>query len=433
MNTPICDFIRDYIQKDVTRLHMPGHKGQMPGDITEVPGADCLYHSDGIIARSQENAARLFGCAKTVYSTEGSSLAIRAMVYLTRLYAGRCPVIAAGRNAHKTFVTAAALLDADVRWLYGDTRQDLLSCAVTPKHLEVFLRENVVDAVYITSPDYLGNVADVGALAKVCHDHECLLLVDNAHGGYLRFLEQSQHPMDLGADMCCDSAHKTLPVLTGGAYLHIAKDGFLAQQAENAMSLFASTSPSYLILESLDACNRYLAEAYAQKLQSFLPKLRQLKEKLLAQGYALAGHEPLKLTLAPKSYGYTGYALAAYLAEHNMVCEFCDPDYVVLMLTPENGEEALCKLEQVLTALPAKTPILETMPPMAKPEAASSMHDALMQSARRLPASQCVGKILAAPTVSCPPAVPILVCGERVGEDALAVMKYYGIEELSVI
>ena len=433
MKTPICDFVRDYIQKDVTRLHMPGHKGQMPGDITEIPGADCLYCSDGIIAQSQENASALFGSFKTVYSAEGASLAIRAMVYLTRLYAGRRPVIAAGRNAHKTFVTAAALLDADVRWLWPGEQEDCLSCKVSSEQLEQFLRENAVDAVYITSPDYLGNVADIASLATACHRHGSLLLVDNAHGSYLRFLEKSLHPMDLGADMCCDSAHKTLPVLTGGAYLHIAKDGLLAQQAENAMSLFASTSPSYLILASLDSCNRYLAQGYPQKLQSFLPLLQRLKEKLQTQGYALAGNEPMKLTIAPKGYGYTGYQLADYLAEHNMICEFADPDYVVMMLTPENGEEVLLMLEQVLTVLPAKQPIEEKMPAMAKPEAVMSMHTALMQKTQCLPLSQCLGKVLAAPTVSCPPAVPILVCGERVSESAIAVMEYYGIETLQVL
>ena len=285
MRTPVCDFIRDYIQRNVTRLHMPGHKGLgAPGDITEVAGADVLYHAQGILRESQENAAALFGTAKTLYSTEGSSLSIRAIVYLLRMYTGRCPVIAAGRNAHKTFVTAAALLQADVRWLWSAQSTDLLSCTITPGQLDAFLQENTVDAVYITSPDYLGNVADVSTLAQVCHKHNTLLLVDNAHGAYLRFLQPSRHPIDLGADICCDSAHKTLPVLTGGGYLHIAKEGFFAQQAEKAMSMFASTSPSYLILESLDACNRYLAEAYAGKLQEFIPLVDALRARLQLAG-----------------------------------------------------------------------------------------------------------------------------------------------------
>ena len=434
MKTPICDFIRDYTEKGMTRLHMPGHKGVgAPNDITEIPGADCLYHAQGIIAQSQTNAAKLFGAAKTVYSAEGSSLAIRAMVYLLRLYTGRKPVIAAGRNAHKTFVTACALLDADVRWLWPSQKTDLVSCQITPEELEQFLQNTPVDGVYITSPDYLGNVADVAALAQVCHRHQALLLVDNAHGAYLKFLPQSCHPMDLGADLCCDSAHKTLPVLTGGAYLHIAKAGFLADHAETAMSMFASTSPSYLILQSLDACNRYLSEEYPRKLKELVPRICALKDRLEAAGYTMAGRESLKITIAPKSRGYTGTELGQLLEEHNIVCEFCDPDYLVMMVTPENSLSDLQRLEKVLCSVPQKTPILKTMPTMQRPVQAMSMHDAILQPGQKLPISQCAGRILASPTVSCPPAIPVLVCGETVTADAIAVMEYYGIQELSVI
>ena len=126
MNTPICDFVKKYAQSDSLRMHMPGHKGKAfigaePLDITEIQGADVLYSASGIIKESEENAARLFGTVKTVYSTEGCSLAIRAMLYLALLYAAECkrkPIIAAGRNAHKVFVTTCALLDFETVWLY---------------------------------------------------------------------------------------------------------------------------------------------------------------------------------------------------------------------------------------------------------------------------------------------------------------------------
>ena len=122
MDTPICDFVKDYAHNDALRLHMPGHKGQGPLgveslDITEIGGADVLYAAKGIIRRSQANAAALFGTGRTVYSAEGSSLCIRAMLYLAMLQAradGKTPRIAAGRNAHKAFMTAAALLDLDI-------------------------------------------------------------------------------------------------------------------------------------------------------------------------------------------------------------------------------------------------------------------------------------------------------------------------------
>ncbi|MBQ1207411.1 MAG: amino acid decarboxylase, partial [Lachnospiraceae bacterium] len=192
MDTPIFDFVTAYRDRKALRLHMPGHKGVgtlgvEALDITEINGADVLYHAEGIIGQSEANAAKLFGTARTVYSTEGSSLAIRAMLYLAVLWAkaeGKQPVIAAGRNAHKTFLTAAALLDIDPVWLYPNRREDILTCMITGPELEAFFTQADVipTAIYITSPDYLGNVADVRALAEVCHRYGALLLVDNAHG-----------------------------------------------------------------------------------------------------------------------------------------------------------------------------------------------------------------------------------------------------------
>ena len=122
--------------------------------------------------------------------------------------------------------------------------------------------------VYLTSPDYLGFVQDVAGLSAVCHAHGLPLLVDNAHGAYLHFLKEgSRHPIQLGADLCCDSAHKTLPVLTGGAYLHLGPSVQADEAAvRNALALFGSTSPSYLILQSLDAANAILADSFREKL-----------------------------------------------------------------------------------------------------------------------------------------------------------------------
>ena len=114
-------------------------------------------------------------------------------------------------------------------------------------------------AFYLTSPDYLGGMQDIAALSAVCDAHGVPLLVDNAHGAYLRFLPGgSRHPIDLGAAACCDSGHKTLPVLTGGAYLHLGPKAPVQEEStvRSALALFGSTSPSYLILQSLDACNR---------------------------------------------------------------------------------------------------------------------------------------------------------------------------------
>ena len=445
MNTPICDFVRQYSAREPMRLHMPGHKGQTvlgaePLDITEIPGADVLYHAEGIILESEENAASLFGTKKTLYSAEGSSLPIRAMLYLASLYAarqGKKPLIAAGRNAHKVFITAAALLDVQVQWLYGDDADDLVTCALTSRQLESYLTgcAEKPTAVYLTSPDYLGNRMDIATMARVCHDHGCLLLVDNAHGAYLNFLEESLHPMALGADLCCDSAHKTLPVLTGGAYLHVGKaaPALFAEAAESAMALFASTSPSYLILQSLDQANAYLADGFREKLKDAVQAWDRVKDSLKEAGWVLTGQEPLKLTILPKARGYTGEGLAELLETQNIFCEFADPDHLVLMLPVEFGESLPGMVEAALLAIPRRTAISSGAPALHRAEAVLSPHEALFRPYRMVSTREALGKIMADPTVSCPPAIPVVSCGERIEQWAVDAMDYYGINRVRVI
>ena len=422
MNTPICDFVRAYARKDPIRFHMPGHKGKtgaqipewkgiLPLDITEIEGADVLYDARGCIRESEENASRLFGSAGTVYSAEGSSLCIRAMLYLAAMHAtlqGRRPRIAAGRNAHRVFLETIALLDLDVAWL--GTGGELLRAGIEGRELEAMFAdgEHAPTAVYVTSPDYLGNRTELSALAELCRRNGALLLVDNAHGAYLKFLETSGHPLDWGADLCC-------------------------AMMERAMALFASTSPSWLILQSLDACNARLDADYPERIRKAAGLLREAKRQLRDLGWELTGDEPLKLTLCPKSRGYTGTTLAEILREKDIICEFSDPDYLVLMMTPENSKEELERLLSVLANLPECTPIEARAPVTGQRVRALRPHEVLFRPFERIPTEESLGRILASPGVSCPPAVPIVLCGERIDEEALELFRYYGIEFCDVV
>ncbi len=443
MNTPICDFVNEYVQKDTLRLHMPGHKGVgflgvENRDITEIKGADSLFEADSIIKESEQNAGLIFG-ADTFYSTEGSSLCIRAMLYLVSLYAkkkGESPLVLSARNVHKSFVSAVSLTDVDVEWLHL-CDSNYLSCAVDADTLDKKLSymNRKPTAVYVTSPDYLGNMLDVKALADICHKHGVLLLVDNAHGAYLKFLTTSQHPLDLGADMCCDSAHKTLPVLTGGAYLHISKntDSFFAQKAKSALSLFASTSPSYLILQSLDYANRYMSESFKSELTDFVLVVDDLKDTLIRNGYTMLSDEALKITISTKYYGYTGYDFAQMLRDKNIECEFCDPDYVVLMLAVGLKKEGAEKLKCALLDIQKKSPIEKKPPKMSIPKKVMNITDAVFANSKVVSTKESIGQILSNVSVSCPPAVPILVCGERIDKSALELFEYYSIDTCEIV
>ena len=443
MSTPICDFVRRYRQSDPVRFHMPGHKGYPflgfePLDITEIDGADELFTASGVIAESEAQASALFG-AHTVYSAGGSTLCIQAMLHMAARHAatnGERPVILAARNAHKAFVNAAALLDIEVRWLYPQTQDSYISCTVTADQVSRALqgRDRRITAVYLTSPDYLGNMTDIGEVAEACHKNGTLLIVDNAHGAYLKFLPDSMHPMDQGADLCCDSAHKTLGVITGGAYLHISHTApaELHRLAKGSMSLFGSSSPSYLILQSLDAANDRMA-VFKETLSAFLPQVERLKRRLSAMGYTFAGNEPLKLTLLAKTYGYTGQQMAGFLIAGGVYPEFYDPDYVVLMLSPANTGNELSRLEQVLDDIPRKTPILSKAPQLPHPSRALSPRQAILMPSETIPAEASIGRISAAAAISCPPAVPLIICGERIDEQTVRCLRYYGADTCEVI
>ena len=444
MNTPICDFVAQYNATFPLRMHMPGHKGaSFLGmehlDITEIDGADSLFQASGIIQESESNASQLFGC-HTLYSTEGSSLCIRAMLYLCMLYAKsqkRKPLVLAPRNVHTAFVSAAVLLDFDIQWIYPESVSNYLTCNITAEQMEDYLSTTaqLPTAVYLTSPDYLGTMADINGIAQVCHRYGVLLAVDNAHGAYLKFLPESQHPIDLGADLCCDSAHKTLPVLTGGAYLHISQNApeICISQAKQALLLFASTSPSYLILQSLDRANPYLANEFQNELSSFLPHVYESKTKLQQNGYVFLGDEPMKLTLDCKAYGYTGNEVAHHLRSHGIYAEFYDPDYLVLMLTPQIGESGLNLLEKGLMALSCRKPITEAPPLPGPGKSVMTPREAALCPFESVPITECRGRILARASVGCPPAVPIVICGEEIDETAISCFTYYGIENCNII
>ena len=443
MNTPICDFVSDYAAAHTARLHMPGHKGNGPLgcealDITEVSGADDLSHPEGIILESENNASALFGTRHTFYSAGGSSQCVKAMLHLALLHRapGTSRTVLAGRNAHKAFLHGCALLDLEPKWLLPEGKSPMCACPLSPAGLDQALTEQPAPplAVYVTSPDYLGGMLDIAGLAEVSHRHGVPLLVDNAHGAYLRFLTPSRHPMDLGADLCCDSAHKTLPVLTGGSYLHVSSTALASyeHEARQAMALFGSSSPSYLILQSLDACNRRLAEGYGAQLEQTVRRLDELKAKLAAQGVPVRPGEPLKLVVDGWAAGISGYELADLLRRNGVEPEYADPDEMVLMYSADAVE---ADFQRVETAFPQFRPGNRRTPAAlpAPGERVLSPRAAMLSPWEEVPVREAAGRICAGAAVSCPPAIPIAVSGERITAEAAALMAELGLETVSVV
>lgn len=302
---------------------------------------------------------------------------------------------------------------------------------------------------------------DIAGLAAVWQGAGRALLVGNAHGAYLHFLPGgSRHPIALGAAMCCDSGHKTLPVLTGGAYLHLGPDAPVQDEAtvRNTLNLFGSTSPSYLILQSLDQCNAVLAGDYRARLAGCCAALEALRKALnetaAAHGavlpLALPGdppdREPLKLTLDAAALGCSGQALAEVLRQHGIECEYADPRYLVLMFTPENPPQDYDRLREAITACCTARPLgsapaeedtagnfADLARELAEKDPRCTIREAILAPQEVVPAEEALGRVCAMPTVSCPPAIPIVVSGEMVSREAVTLMKRYGVANVAVI
>lgn len=440
MKTPIVSFLKSYQEKSPVRMHMPGHKGAgilgFEGmDLTEIYGADELFAAEGIIKESEQNASSLFGCP-TYYSTQGSTLCIQTMCTILCQDAkskGKKPKILAGRNAHRSFIHAAALLDFEIEWLYG--KSDYLSCKIHAEDLEKAIIESLPTAVYLTNPDYLGNLLDIKSLASVCKKHNVLLAIDNAHGAYLRFFEPSLHPIDLGADLCCDSAHKTLPVLTGGAYLHLSDslNQVWKNDVKHFMEYFSSTSPSYLIMASLDAANEVLDTTFRNSLSECVRSVDGLKNTLIQHGYTILSGEPMKITISTKEFGYTGNEIANLLMECDIYPEFYDSDYIVLMPSPYNTKDDLKRLETCLCGIERKPILINKPPKLEQSKKAMNVRQALFSSSITLDVSKSLGQVCSSVTVSCPPAILPVIPGEVISESSIEVMRYYGIETVRVV
>jgi arginine/lysine/ornithine decarboxylase len=226
-------------------------------------------------------------------------------------------------------------------------------------------------------------------------------------------------------------------VLTGGAYLHISKNASpsYAEHAREMLSVFASTSPSYLILQSLDLCNAYLSDGYAEKLATCVQKTQAAKQALAKMGYATEVSEPLKIVLRTSPFGYTGEALAAYLRTELIEAEFADDSVLVLMVTPNTRDVDFERLLKAFQSLPKRTPLCQsnTSLPCRVHEQKCSIRKAILSPCERVPVEQAVGRICATPTVSCPPAIPIVISGEVITKEDVPCFLACGIDHISVI
>ena len=453
-SAPLYNALRAHIRLRRAPFHTPGHKGRLGRinsrlDLTELPDTDSLYHADGAIRAAEERAARLFGAKRTAFSAGGCSLAVQTMLCAAVKESNNNNVLFVREGLHRSAVDAMTLLDIRPRFVYRDEDRDDDYHSNLPGRIESEIINAQKDdikfsAVYLTSPNYYGQLADVAGIAAVCERYDTPLLVDNAHGSHLIAFEMNGialHPLAQGAAMTACSAHKTMAALTGGAFLNCGDERF-AGRLKRDMAVFGSTSPSYLIMASLDlAVSDMLSGGM---LSGEIMAYRQLARKaeglrMLAKSKGMetpAGLcDPCRLTLFTRPVGMTGTQAGEYLRDNKIEPEYADESAAVLILTPRNSPGDLRRLERAITRMPVTPPL----PPAdnhinkIRPKTSMSPRAAAFSSTRRLPTSESAGKIAAEAVCPCPPGRPVVIPGEVIGEPAKELLIRYGICEIDVV
>lgn len=445
---PLWTALERIRREDLARFYMPGHKGRMPApftqaapyDVTEIAGADSLYECTGAIRALEEEMADLYRVGDCLLSAGGSTLCIQTMLYLARSWGS---TVICGRIIHRSAVAAMGLLGLDPCWLPGriaSRREGIPGIALppTPEDVEAAIAAHPdAGTVYITSPDYFGQLANIADIADVCHRHRKVLMVDNAHGAHLGCFRAALHPMSQGADFCCDSLHKNLPALTGAAVLHLADPAFY-QKAKYAMSLFGSTSPSYLIMLSAENALETLARNQASywELSNTVEEVRREAGELgydVIKGFV---RDPIRLAVGFESFGHTPESFGKFIRSRGVEPEYLDRNVCVFMFSPANTSTEIDRLRSALAGAVKgirRQPELRYPTTIRLPRQILSVGEAMSRREKELPAEACVGKVSARVVSSCPPGIPMLVPGEEISAQTVKFLQSSGVTSIWVV
>lgn len=279
----------DYTRRGMSPFHTPGHKNKFfkklfnKLDYTELEDTDDLYNPKGAILETEKEASKIFESGCTLISAGGCTLCIQAML---SVFCEKKSKILCSRLVHRSSINTMAILDLEPVFILPKIDPVLnFYSQITVEDVELYLKKyKDIKTVFLTSPDYYGNIADIKNISLVCKKYNVPLLVDNAHGSHLAFLKKNVHPLFLGADATTDSLHKTLPVLTGGALLHL-KDKTLYKKAKYFMEFFGSSSPSFPIMASIDLCLNWLKKHGKKEFLKLEEKVYLIK--ILAKNHGL--------------------------------------------------------------------------------------------------------------------------------------------------
>lgn len=426
-----------YERRDAARFHMPGHKGSgLAGfwrpelalwDVTELHNTDNLHAPAGAIANAEKIMAQAYDAKASFFVVNGATNAVQAMIFSL----GEEDKLLLSRDCHRSAVNGAALRGIETCYISPEyeTKSGLLGM-VTPEALDYALAQTGATAALITSPNAYGFCADISGLAKAAHKHGALLLVDGAHGAHYPFSEALPQALGGRADLFAHSQHKTMDALTQAASLHIGNCRITEEQVRRALALTETTSPSYLLMASLD-WSVYMAKrrdwtgqvARCIALEKQIAMIDGLSMPLEPAGMGVLERDRTRLVIDVTGRGYTGYEAQRHLEEDGIFIEMADAQRLVLITTPNDEAVWYDRLLDSLRKLERREPLsnrsVQKSAMQQDNEQRMTIREATFAATELVALTNAAGYVAAEPIGIYPPGIALVMPGEVIAKDAI--------------
>lgn len=463
---PLIEELLKYIKEDNSYFAMPGHKmgkafttvpegkvildNLLKFDVTEVEGLDNLHNPQGILKEAQELLSNYYKSKKSYFLINGSTSGNLAMIFSTFEEGDK---IIVERNCHRSIYNG--IIMRKLTPIYIKSKVSSVYDApfsIDKEHLFNLIKNNRdAKGIVLTYPNYYGICTDLKAIINQAKKYGMKVLIDSAHGAHFGAIKElPESPIELGADMVVQSAHKTLPSLTQTSYLHVS-DNVDLERVDFYVSSFLSTSPSYMFMASMDFA-RFFMESYGEGVYSSLLQIcDRYREKIDAlEGFHIINEadvedENLHGCITPLidktryvinvPRGYSGHKLLDYLRENRVQCEMSDSRNVVLIFSSGNDEDDFIRLYSALKSCDLQIlresyiiPIDAQLPSMVM-----LPHEAFSKEKFLIPLEKAEGTICGKAIVPYPPGIPLVMPGEVITKEIIEVVKYYMDNEVTLL
>lgn len=446
----LIDLLSEYSEKGTVPMHMPGHKRSTAFDylarlsadldITEVTGMDSLHGADGVLLDCMKKAARLWHSKRSFFLVNGSTCGNLAGIRAATTFGGD---IIVARNCHKSVYNAVEMCGLNPTYIYPEKLNDYdIYGGITPTQAEeALLKAPNARLIVLTCPTYEGVISDIAGICATAHRRGVAVMVDEAHGSHLDLSEHfTGGAVRAGADIVVQSLHKTLPSLTQTAVMHVSGDIVSAEAVALQLAAFETSSPSYLLMASIDGCVSLLSDESKcgelfntwsnniDKVYNKLSKLRHLRLLTAESAPEMFKFDRSKIVISTETADISGNVLFSKLYEQGVECEMAAAENVVAMTGMTDSGEALDRFAEAVLKVDescSQTGTEKAVHIFPKAEIRLSPLTAVLQKRRTVNAENAVGQVSAEYIWAYPPGIPIAAAGEVITESILSELKYY--------